>query len=255
MDDDEKADRRGIQSVEIAVAVLDALRRGGGAMTLKDLARAAGLPPSNCHRYLVSLTRTGFVVQDDRNGRYDLGPALLQAGLSALGRLDTVGIATNALQQLVDDTGHSGLVAIWAEAGPTIIRWMQGRLAVRTTLAPGATLPLLGSATGRLFLAFLPERQVSTLFALEENGADVDVEQLIAATRAAGFARVSGDHIPGLNAVAAPILDAAGEAAAVLTLVSAGRPISMQATDQLLAHARQASAQLGWTAATPNMIV
>jgi len=238
--------RRGIQSAEIGVTVLDTLVRAGGAMTLKELSGAAQLPPSNCHRYLVSFARTGFVVQDARTGRYDLGPALLRAGLAALARLDPIRIASEALASLIDETGHSGLLAIWAEAGPTIIRWMQGRMAVHTTLAPGATLPLLSSATGRVFLGYLPERQTLTLTKQEDLAVAGNPKLLSSATRTAGCATASGDHIPGLYAAAAPILNFAGEAEVVMTLVSAGHAIEGTAIERLRSHAAEASAHLGW---------
>src|SRR5882757_11197006 len=84
-DDTQNGDvRRGIQSVEIGMRVIEALRAAGGPLVLKDVARAADLPTSNCHRYLVSFVRTGFVIQDAHSGRYDLGSRVVQAGLAAL---------------------------------------------------------------------------------------------------------------------------------------------------------------------------
>jgi len=239
------SERRGIQSVEIGMSVLSSLAKAPGALTLKEVASAADLPSSNCHRYLVSLVRSGFVAQDAGTGRYDLGPAVLQVGLAALGRIDAIAVATEALEVLVDETGHTGMVVIWADAGPTIIRWMQGRQAVRTTLAPGVTLPVLTTATGQVFRAFLPARQTAARCELEQREASASARIDHALVRAAGFAQVAGDHIPGLNAAAAPILDAAGEAAAVLTLVSAGGSFTKRSISALLRRARSASTRLG----------
>src|SRR6266481_2145993 len=211
--------RRGIQSVEIGLRVIEALRQASGPQTLKELAQSSDVPPSNCHRYLVSFVRAGFVSQDPGTARYDLGPQLLQAGLAALSRLDVVAIGTDALTRLVDVSGHTGLLAIWSELGAVIVRWMPGRLAVRTTLSTGSTLPLLSSATGRIFLAYLPKRQTADLAAREMSTRKVDAQAMAAVVRGNGMAQVSGDHIPGLSAIAAPILDAHGEAAAAITLV------------------------------------
>jgi DNA-binding IclR family transcriptional regulator len=248
IDDETKgSDRRGIQSVEIGMRVIEALRAAAGPLHLKDLAKASGLPPSNCHRYAVSFVRTGFLIQDLNSGRYDLGPRLLQAGLAALARTDPIGIATIALERLVDATGNTGLLSVWADLGPTIVRWMPGVAAVRTSLSTGSTLPLLTSATGRVFLAFLPSRQTAALVASEAMSDNIEPAPLAASVRAAGIAQVSGDHIPGLSAVAAPVLDAHGEAAAVVTLVGARRGIASVAIDRLRREATDASARLGWT--------
>jgi DNA-binding IclR family transcriptional regulator len=240
-------ERRGIQSVEIGLRVIEALRASGGPLSLKDLAAAADLPGSNCHRYLVSFMRTGFVTQNVSSGRYDLGPALLQAGLAALARIDAIAVATEGLERLVDATGNTGLLAIWADHGPTIVRWMQGRMAVRTSLTSGSTLPLLTSATGRVFLAYLPARQTAVLRAREMMTSPCDTEALAAQVRNSGFGHVSGNHIPGLSAIAAPILDAHSEATAVLTLVGAHQGIAPGATERLRLEAAAVSARLGWT--------
>jgi DNA-binding IclR family transcriptional regulator len=241
------SDRRGIQSVEIGMRVIEALRAAAGPLHLKDLAKASGLPTSNCHRYVVSFVRTGFLIQDLNSGRYDLGPRLLQAGLAALARTDPIAIATLALERLVDATGSTGLLSVWADLGPTIVRWMPGLAAVRTSLSTGSTLPLLTSATGHVFLAFLPSRQTASLMARETMSDNIEPAPLAASVRASGIGQVSGEHIPGLSAVAAPILDAHGEAAAVITLVGARRPITPGAIDCLRREAAETSARLGWT--------
>jgi DNA-binding IclR family transcriptional regulator len=92
--------------------------------------------------------------QDGRDGRYDLGPRVIQAGLAALARTDAVRIATEALEALVVETGDTGQLAVWGDRGPTVIRWIPGRAAARTSVTAGATLPLLTSATGRVFLGW-----------------------------------------------------------------------------------------------------
>ena len=239
-------DRRGIQSIEIGLRVIDALGAAPGPLSLKALAAAAALPVSNCHRYCVSFVRSGYMHQDTRSGRYDLGPRLIAAGLSALGRNDAVAAATEALEGLVDETGATGQLAVWGDRGPTIVRWIPGRAAVRTSMTVGATLPLLTSATGRVFLGFLPRRQTAMLAAQEAMVGGGDPDALAAQALALGMGHVAGDHIPGLSAVAAPVLDAFGEAAAVITLVGNREGIASGAAECLRSAAALASVRLGW---------
>ena len=245
----ERADRRGIQSVEIGLRVLEALQAAASPLSLKVLAEGAGLPISNCHRYCVSFVRAGYMRQDTRSGRYELGARLIEAGLAALARTDAIAAATEALEALVDATGNTGQLTIWADRGPTVIRWITGRVAVHTSIAAGSTLPLLTSATGQVFLAFLPARQTAALAAHEMMAGGGHTAALAARTRALGIGQVSGEHIPGLSAIAAPVLDAFGEAAAVLTLVGARDGIGPGAVDRLRAAAAAASTRLGWTSA------
>ncbi len=238
---------RGIQSIEIGMRVIDALRRASKPLGLKEVAAAADLPASNCHRYVVSFVRAGYVAQDPSTGRYDLGPEIVHAGLAALARLDPIGLGNDAIVRVVDQTGYTGLLAIWADPGVVIVRWVQGRLAVRTSLATGSTLPLLTSATGRVLLAHLPERRTERQAAEEQRKIAIDLApaQLAAETRRQGYAMVSGEAIPGLTAASAPILDARGEAAAALTLIGLADGIAPNAVKALLRTARETSNALG----------
>lgn len=241
--------RRGIQSVEIGLRVIKALRSSPGPQALKQLAAGADLPASNCHRYLVSLVRAGYVVQDPLTRLYDLGPQLLKSGLAALARLDPLAAGTDALARLVDATGYTGQLAIWAE-GVVIVRWMPGRKAVHTNLSVGSTLPLLSSATGRVFLAFLHERRTERHAESEQPGSRAARQRIAAQVRAAGFAQVVGETIPGLSAACAPLLDSGGEAAATMTLVGLADGIAAPAIDALRRASAEVSHLLGWSGAS-----
>lgn len=243
---DRREDRRGIQSVEIGMRVIEALRTSDGPQTLSELARRSGVPASNCHRYLVSFTRTGFVTQDPLTTRYDFGPAMLQAGLAAMSRLDPIQIGNEALVNLVQRTEKSGLLAVWTDQGAVIVRWLAGRQAVRTNLSIGSTVPLLTSATGSIFLAYLPRLQTKDIVARERKATGIDPDQIAQRVRETGFGQVVDRHIPGLSAASAPILDNNGEAAAALSVVGLTGALSDKDFEELRAVAAEASHRLGF---------
>ena len=248
----DSANRRGIQSIEIGLRVIDALRQVTGPQTLKELSALSRLPASNCHRYLVSFARAGYVTQDALTGRYDLGPQLLKAGLAALNRLDPIAVGSEALSRLVDRVEYTGQLAIWADPGVVIVRWMPGRLSIRTSLALGSTLPLLSSATGRVFLAYLPSRRTAREADRERAGTGLDPAKLASETRARGIAQVSGETIPGLSAACAPLLDSQGEAAATMTIIGLSDGIRESAITALRDAANDASHMLGFPGNLPG---
>jgi hypothetical protein len=94
---------RGIQSIEVGVPLLRVLADHGAPMMLRDLAIAAGMPAAKAHRYLVSLVRTGLVMQDSLSGRYDLGHFALELGLACIARLDPVRMANPVLDALGEE--------------------------------------------------------------------------------------------------------------------------------------------------------
>src|SRR5258707_6021412 len=85
--------RPGIQSVEVAAQLLQALIAAGRPVPLKDLARLARMHPGKTHRYLVSLTRTDLVSQDEASGHYGIGPMAIALGLAGLRNVDVVRIS------------------------------------------------------------------------------------------------------------------------------------------------------------------
>lgn len=251
-DNDDGGRRRGIQSVEIGMHVLQALVTLGSASPLSAIAQAADISPSQAHRYLASLIATGMAQQNGQTGRYDLGPAALQLGLGALARIDAFQMTDAAISAFVERTGQTVQVAALGPLGPTIIRWLMGRPPVMTSFNVGSVLPLLTSATGHVFLSFCPPSYTDHLLAAELAGSTLDAAYVAAVrhdVRGAGCARVEGTMIPGLRATAFPIFDLQGRAILSATALAPGTAIAatgaaMEA--ELGALCGQLSRQLGW---------
>jgi DNA-binding IclR family transcriptional regulator len=207
--------RNGIQSVETAMRVLLALESGGGALSLSAIAQASGMQPSKAHRYLVSLGRIGLTSQDPASGCYDFGSALRRLGAEALRRTNEVGLVSSHATRLRDRTGHSVNLAVWGDRGPLVVSWAYGTRPLPLTVRVGATLPLLTSSVGQIFLAHLPESLTDEVLGEELRGKDTGwTKERVAATRAEtreqGHAVTHSGVIPGIISVAAPVF-AAGD--------------------------------------------
>jgi len=229
---DDGDSKRGIGALDNALTVLKALADLRAPATLTDIARAAGMPATKTHRYLASFVAAGLASQPERSGRYDLGKAAMEIGLAAIARNDVVNRVADRLADLTRATGCTAMLSVWGNQGPTVVRWERAATFVATTLGLGTTFPLLGSATGRVFLANLPDRLTAGLLAQEirsgSRAADADVSPralaaLKARLRLQGYATVAGRLIPGLQAASAPVLNWQGEAECAVTLVDTGR--------------------------------
>ena len=222
--------RSGIQSIEVGFRLLDVLTSEPRAMMLRDLAHRAGMSPANAHRYLVSFSRLGVVAQDPVSGRYELGGFALQMGLARLARVDGVKLARIALTALRDRLDQTVGIAVWGNQGPTIVHWMESSHPAKASLKLGDVMPLLGSATGLLFAAYLPRSKTAAM--IERELADTrrsthhggprtlgEVDALLADVRAHQAARVEGMLLPTIHAFCMPVFDAVGELAlAVIAL-------------------------------------
>ncbi len=161
--------RRGIQSVEVGFRLISALSAAPGKLPLKTLAEHAGMTPSKAHLYLVSFLRLGLVVQDGTTSRYGLGPAAVELGISAINQLDVVDLAREHLPSALERTSSSVSLAVWGNRGATIVYRIDAGLPVPLSVRVGYVLPLLTTATGRVFMANLPEREWLPQAALEDQ--------------------------------------------------------------------------------------
>jgi DNA-binding IclR family transcriptional regulator len=207
--------QQGIQSVEVAMTVLQALEDGRAPMSLTQLAAASAMTPSKMHRYLVSLARVGLVARSPSTGLYDMGPALRRLGIESLRRMDEVALISEHLPGLRDRTSHAVNLAVWSDHGPVIVRWDYGTYALPITVRVGATLPILTSSVGRVFLAYLPSTLTKPVVrnqsAVESNPPTADeIANIKADVLRSGLAITSGGLIPGIASIAAPVF-AAGE--------------------------------------------
>lgn len=216
--------RRGIQSFDTGLRVLEVLANLSEPSALGTVAKECGLSASQAHRYLSSLLASGMALQDPATGRYEIGPTLLKLGLAALARVDAFRIADAAIGEFARRSGRTVQIAALGPLGPTIVRWNVGTPPVVTSLNVGSVLPLIHSATGQVFLAFTPEQQTRLLVKREMSALaktrSVDVEALKKRVREDGCASVDGDVVPGLRATAFPIFDLQGRAILTATVLA-----------------------------------
>ncbi len=219
MTSDTAKERRGIQSIEVGGQLLLALGAHGRPMALRDLAKAAGMPAGKAHPYLVSFGKVGLVTQDATTGHYGLGPTAIQLGLASLRMLNPVREATPFAEALAERTQHSVALAVWGNLGPTIVLLIDPVYPLHVNLRTGTVMSLAGTATGRLFAAYLPKALIGR--AMQEDykrlGPDIarplkaqEVEAKLEEVRRHGLSRSISNRTPGVNAMAAPVFDYSG---------------------------------------------
>jgi DNA-binding IclR family transcriptional regulator len=267
MDESEhtKPARRGVQSIEVGGRLLAALVAAGQPAMLRDLAATAGLTAAQAHAYLASFRTLGMVEQDATSGRYSLGPFALQLGLARMRVFAPLRAAGAGIADLAAELGLMVTLAVWGSFGATIVQVQESVDQVHVNLRAGTVYSLSGTATGQVFAAFLPPAIVAPRLAGElAEGSHTqrigralsppEVRAAIDAVRAAGYATTEGVPVPGINAVAAPVFDHAGQLQMVVTVIgpAAALPIvaGMPQTVALLAFTGRLSAQLGYERAT-----
>lgn len=258
---DDSGSQRAVQSVEVGGRLLLALGAHPGPMALKDLAAQAGLSPSRAHPYLVSFGKLGLVEQNRETGRYALGPAALQLGLTCLHQLDPMRAAEPVAQALAASTGYAVALALWGNLGPTIVRMIDARQPLLVSMRTGTVMSVLHTATGRAFASALPLERIAHALSGALGDAPLParllsdqeraiVDQARADVAARGVVRAEGRPIPSVNAFSAPAFDHEGQPAIVITALGHQDhfPVGWDspAAQAVREAARAVSARLGW---------
>lgn len=219
--------RHGNRSIVVAVSLLRVIASLGRPATLSEIASAAGMSAPRAHRYLLGLTNTQLVEHNPISGLYDLGAELVQLGVAALGKVDAVRFASDALIPLAEETGLAALITVWGTNGPIVIRCEQAQLVSAVRTREGRNLSVLHSGSGRVFLTYLPEAMTAP-FVQRELAAPAkghaitakDIEAMRAEVLKFGVGRGLGEESPNIAALAAPVFALNGRLALCVGLIS-----------------------------------
>ena len=204
-----------IRSVERALHVLECFEAEQKALSLTQIADHLGMAKSTVFRLLATLENSRFVNRNDETGLYHLGTRLIHMGAVASQYGDVPQWAQPHLERLAAEYGETVDLAILDGANVMYIRVVESPQRVKLSAAVGQRLPAFCTASGKAFLAYMPEAQVASLLAgqlrqytpaTRTDFADLirDLQQ----TRERGFAMSEQEYEKDINAVGAPVLNA-----------------------------------------------
>lgn len=245
----------GIQVIDRAVALLDALMHEPHPASLKVLSAETGLHPSTAFRILASLAGHAMVARDEA-GNYRLGPHLLQWAGRVSASLDIREAARPVMQWLRDQVGES--VNLTLREGDQVVyveRAIPNRM-MRVEQVIGSRAPLHVTAVGKLMLGEAGDAAIrdyaarTGLPALTVNTRAKVAALLkdIHASMARGYALDDEEAELGVGCIGALVRDATGAAVAGLSVSApmerrkaAWIPLVQEAADRIarrLGHER-----------------
>jgi IclR family acetate operon transcriptional repressor len=193
-------------------------------LTLQQITRATGLPPSTCQRLVRNLVLEGFLDRDQVDGgdRYRIGLDFVQWAAPGTFGLDIVRLTRPALLALRDRTGETA--CLYVRHGPfrTVVSIAESRHPVVRLFALGMVMPLHAGSAGKVLLAWdATARQEAVQHGLgrytEHTVVDIDeLTSQLAAVRAAGYAASFEERDAGAASISAPVFGLSGELVAAL---------------------------------------
>lgn len=210
-------------AVEHTVRLLNHLSHHGGGTgcSLTELCEGAGVPLSSGLNILRTLEANDYVRFEPDSKRYKLGWTLVAGiGLRASRGMGFPEILHTYLVRLEQQTQLTTLLIQLVGESALVVDKVEGSRDIRASASVGHLSPVSAGAPGKAILAFQDEERVLdyisrvglpayTALAITDEQAFLAE---LASVRETGYARSIEEYAGGVNAVAAPVFDAAGRA-------------------------------------------
>jgi IclR family acetate operon transcriptional repressor len=213
-----------VQTIDRAVAILDAFTSNSPYLGATEIARRTGLSRSTAHRLIGSLLKHEFL-RKDGNGKYALGSHLFgfAATITMVGMVD---LARPVMERLRDRTGETVGLNVIQGRTRVVVDQVESHHALRRTYTEiGRPLPIHQGAPGKALLAFAPHEVKNAVLSSSLTAATdqtiVDPTELraeLARITERGYALSFSERISGVHTAAAPVLNAQGLAVACLSV-------------------------------------
>ena len=195
-----------IQSIERAIAILEAMADAGGSARLQQLAQPLGLKTSTAHNILKTLNKMGYVQRREGSTLYYLGERILTL-TRVIGDDDALRSRLRpCLNAIAEKTRETVFVAVPCGKEVYFLDAIESDRPLKAASPLGQRSPMAGSAIGMIFLAFIPRlREALTSLHAEQRPApmEAEIQQIYQQGYALDLEVFSAD----LNCVAIPWLD------------------------------------------------
>ena len=241
---------RGSEPLRRAAAVLDAVAASPDGAEVARIAEMTALPVATAYRIVKALVEVGYLQTAGRGAPYRLGDRLL---LLAPATADAGAIAPRCqpiLGMLAERIGATAFVtSLRGRRVHTVAQAFPTR-ASATMVLPVSNLPLHASASGKLFLAAMPEADLKQYLTqkLERHrpATIVDPSRLMThlrRVRARGYATSLDEFDKGVFSIAAPIVRRNGGCSYAVGSVGLSQYLLQQFGEKRLADAVRRAAR------------
>ena len=250
--------RGGIQSLERASAILDAVAQRPQGIGLADLSQAVGLHTSTTFHLVKTLVALDLLTQSPDSKLYRIGGRIFMLAAGALDQNALLDLGTPILEQLSADTGNAAHLAVRSRNEIAVIARTAATGLLQLSGYAGANRPAHATAIGKLLLAAMPEEQFDRLLVdlplpkfTEKTITDRrTLRQEIEAVRRSGLARDNCELDPDVQCIAVPVRDFAGRCVAAMGISGPAwrmaPDILEEKSQRLQAAAAELSARLGY---------
>ncbi|HEY9539161.1 MAG TPA: IclR family transcriptional regulator [Kiloniellaceae bacterium] len=248
----ETRERGGIQSLERAAALLEAVARRPEGSGLAELSTAVGLHTSTAFHLIRTLVQLGFLTQDAESKRYRIGSRIFTLAAGALEENALLSLATPVLERLSADTGEAAHLAVRSKQEIVVIARTAASGLLQLAGRTGATRPAHATAIGKMLLAAMAPDDLDRLleglplpaYTAKTITSARALRRELAAVRRQGIAYDDCELDDDVRCIALPVRDFAGRCVGAIGISGPVWRMSRQAMAEKSQRLRTAAAEL-----------
>ena len=228
-------------------------------LTVAEISKRLGYNKSKTYRLVRTLMRYGLIQVNNGTAQYSLGLSALRLGLVAQQKFNIATIARPYMKELSQITKETVLLTAVNGRKGIVLERVESEEPIRCSVfQAGATIPLHCGASSKILMAYLSEEEWDQIIAKEglkrfspntitnKNKLKAHLREI----RRKGCALSDQEADRGVRAVAAPILNGAGELLAGLSITGPVFRINKKKLDGLgklvMKYSRKISMQFGY---------
>lgn len=239
-----------IPNLRNSCRILKLLGRHPDGLKAAELARGLDIPVTTTLRIMTTLLLEGLARKHE--GRYELGPVLIQLGNVALAETEVRELALPLLQKLTSEVDETAHLAIPCDERALIVAVEDSPHPLGASSRPGFLADLHCSSTGKIFLSYLhrdrlaeivaastPDRRTPhTLVTLSQLKREVEV------TLKRGYSLDNEEFNLGVRCLAAPVFDADANVTAAIGITASTVRFTRERIPEFAEKVRAAGAEL-----------
>jgi len=215
-----------IEAVVTTLSIIEYMAQARGPVGVSELAGAVSMPKPRIYRHLRTLVSRGYVAQEPLSEKYGLTLRLSHLGRAVADQTGLDAGMRSVMPALRERVHQSVVVGQIEDEGVRVLDILRQPSAVEISSRPGTLFDFHCTAQGKIALAFGPPKLWQRVQrgplrqwtdATKTNLARLKSE--IDKVRKCGWAVAPGEVLSGINALAAPVFDAANTLVATIGIL------------------------------------
>jgi DNA-binding IclR family transcriptional regulator len=247
-----------IQTLDRMASILDCFSLDKPALGVREVARKTELSPSTVGRIMAYMKEMGILNQDPETHLYMMGSKVLAWAGIYMVTSDVRTIALPVMVRLQEQTRETISLYILEGSERVCVERLESPETVRIVARIGRRIPLYAGSAGKVFLAFLPEKQremilrdIDLVPMTKQTITNMDVLRAnLDKIRDKGYSVSRGEWIIDASGTAAPIFDQRGQITAAISISGPGQRFTDEKIKEmaglLVKEAAQISFELGY---------